>query len=141
MNKANESEHSPRDDLDRMFFCLLEGDEPGGVGGSDTGPTVLHGLVRDGELSEVVTHHLGFDLHLVESLAVVDADNGAGHLGNDDHVPQMCLDDVGLLVGRTLLLLLAQLLDQGHRLALQTAREFSADSGVAEKRREKNSKI
>lgn len=31
--------------------CLLEWDESGGVGGSDTGPTVLHRLVGDAELS------------------------------------------------------------------------------------------
>ena len=30
---------------------LLEGDEAGGMGGPNTGPTVLHGLVGDGELA------------------------------------------------------------------------------------------
>ena len=37
---------------------LLERDEPRAVGGSDTGPTVLHRLVRHGELAQVVAHHL-----------------------------------------------------------------------------------
>ena len=37
---------------------LLEWDESGGVGGSDTGPTVLHRLVGDAELSQVVTNHV-----------------------------------------------------------------------------------
>ena len=41
----------------------------------------------------------------------------------------MGLDHVGLLVGGRLLLLLAQLLDQGHRLALQPAVELPADAG------------
>ena len=70
--------------------------------------------------------HLDFDL--VEGLAVVNADDGAGHLGNDDHVSEMGLDNVGLLVDGALLLLLPQLLDEGHRLPLQPAAELSADA-------------
>lgn len=38
---------------------LLEGDEAGGVGGADPGPAVLHGLVGDGELAQIVADHLG----------------------------------------------------------------------------------
>ena len=98
------------------------------MGGTDTGPSVLDGLVGDGELAKVVTDHLGLDLDLVEGLAVVDADDGAGHLGDDDHVPEVGLDHVGLLVGRAFLLLLAQLLDEGHGLALEASGELSADS-------------
>ena len=112
---------------------LLEGDEPGGVGGSDTGATVLDRLVCDGELAEVVSHHLGLDLHLVKGLAVVHAHDGSGHLGDDDHVSQVGLDDVGFLVGGAFLLLLAELLDQGHGLALQAAGELPADSEIKEK--------
>ena len=37
---------------------LLEGDEPGGVGGSNTGTTVLNWFVSDGELAQVVSNHL-----------------------------------------------------------------------------------
>ena len=48
----------------------------------------LHGLVRDGELPEVVSNHLGLDLHLVEGLAVVHAHDGPGHLGDDNYVPK-----------------------------------------------------
>lgn len=40
---------------------LLERDEAGGVGGSDTRSTVLNWLVGDGELSQVVTTHLRLD--------------------------------------------------------------------------------
>ncbi len=39
--------------------CLLERDEAGRVGGTDTRATVLDGLVGDRELSEVVANHLG----------------------------------------------------------------------------------
>ena len=37
---------------------LLEWDEPGRVGGSDTGSSVFHRLVRNGKLSQVVSDHL-----------------------------------------------------------------------------------
>lgn len=73
---------------------------------------------------------------MVEGLSVVHADDGSGHLGDDDHVPQVSLDHVGLLVGRALLLLLAELLDEGHGLALQAAGELTADSG--KKQRDEN---
>ena len=99
------------------------------MGGSDTGPPVLDRLVGDGELSQVVSDHLGLDLHLVEALPVVDSDDGSGHLRDDDHVAQVRLDHVWLLVGRALLLLLAQLLDERHRLALQAAGELAPVRG------------
>ena len=63
-------------------------------------------------------------------LAVVDADNGADHLGDDDHVAEVGLHDRGLLVGGRLLLGLAELLDEAHRLALETALEPPASAGV-----------
>ena len=47
-----------------MFFRLLEGDKPGAVGGTDTGPTVLDWLVGDRELAQVVSNHLWLDLNL-----------------------------------------------------------------------------
>ena len=40
---------------------LLQRDEAGGVGGTDTRTTVLDGLVRDGELTEVSADHLGLE--------------------------------------------------------------------------------
>ena len=68
------------------------------------------------------------DFDLVEGLAVVNADDGSGHLGDDNHVSEVGLDDVGLLVDGALLLLLPQLLDEGHRLSLQPAAELTADA-------------
>jgi hypothetical protein len=79
-----------------------------------------------------VANHLGLDLDLVELLAGVDADDGADHLRDDDHVTEVGLDEVGLLVGPGLLLGLAELLDQTHGLALETAVEPSARAGVDE---------
>ena len=63
-------------------------------------------------------------------LAVVDADDGADHLGDDDHVAEVGLHDRGLLVGGRLLLGLAELLDEAHGLALQAALEPPAGAGV-----------
>lgn len=84
----------------------------------------------DGELAEVVANHLGLDLDLVELLARVDANDAANHLGDDNHVAQVRLDQLGLLVGLGLLLGLAQLLDQAHRPALQAAVDLSPGTGV-----------
>lgn len=87
-------------------------------------------VLGDRELSQVVANHLRLDLNLVELLAGVDTDDGADHLGDNDHVTEVGLDEVGLLVGPGLLLGLAELLDQTHGLALQTAVEAAAGTSV-----------
>ena len=84
-------------------------------------------LVGDGELSKIVTDHLWLDFDLGEDLSVVDTDNGSSHLGNNDHVSKMGLDNIGLLVDWAFLLLLAELLDQSHGLALQSSGELTPD--------------
>jgi len=77
-----------------------------------------------------VADHLRLDLDLVEFFAGVDANDGADHLRHDNHVTKVRLDEVGLLVGLGLLLGFAQLLDQAHGLALQTAVEPATGTGV-----------
>jgi hypothetical protein len=79
-----------------------------------------------------VADHLGLDLDLVELLAGVDTNDAANHLGDDNHVTEVGLDEVGLLVGAGLLLGLAELLDETHGLALETTVEPSAGTGVDE---------
>lgn len=64
--------------------------------------------------------------HLVEGLAVVHADDGANHLGHDDHVAQVRAHRIRLLAARGLALGLAQLLNQSQRLALKAALEPAA---------------
>lgn len=76
--------------------------------------------------------HLRLDLDLVELLSRVDTNNTADHLGHNNHVAEMCLDEVGLLVGLSLGLGLAQLLDQTHGAALETTVEPSAGTGMDE---------
>lgn len=56
--------------------------------------------------------------------------DGANHLRDNDHVTEVSLDKVGLLVGLGLLLGLAELLDQTHGLALEAAVESTAGTGV-----------
>ena len=74
--------------------------------------------------------HLRSDLDLVELLAGVDTDDAADHLGDDNHVSEVSLDEVGLLVGLGVLLGLAKLLDQAHGLPLQTPVDSAAGTGV-----------
>lgn len=71
-----------------------------------------------------------WNAHLVEGLSVVHTNDGSDHLGDDDHVAQVRLDDGRLLVDRSLLLGLAQLLDQSERLALQSTLETPARAAV-----------
>ena len=67
------------------------------MSGTDTGTTVVNGLVGEGELAEVVTDHLRLDLNSVEGLAVVDTDDRADHRGGDDFVAAVGVDGIGLL--------------------------------------------
>ncbi len=97
---------------------------------TDTWTTVSDWLVGDRELSQVVANHLWLNLNLVELLSGVDADDGADHLWDDDHVTEVSPDGVWLLVWLGLLLGLAELLDQTHWLALEAAVEASASAGV-----------
>lgn len=101
-------------------------------GGTLTLSTVTGGDVGHGELAKVVTDHLGLDLGVDEETTGVDSDHGADHLGDDDHVTKVGLDGGGLLVGGSLGLGLAETLDETHGLALQTALELSAGTGVDE---------
>lgn len=77
-----------------------------------------------------MANHLRSDLNLVELLSGVDTNNGANHLGDNNHVTEVSLDEVGLLVGLSLLLGLAELLDEAHGLALQATVDSSAGTSV-----------
>ena len=50
---------------------LLEWDEPGRVGGSDTGSSVFDRLVRNGKLPQVVSDHLRLYSIVYKSTQVV----------------------------------------------------------------------
>ena len=55
----------------KKLWPSLERNEPRGVGGADTGPSVLDGPVGVGELAEVVAGHLRLDLNLDEEFPIV----------------------------------------------------------------------
>lgn len=61
-----------------------------------------------------MANHLRFNFNLVELLAAVNANNAADHLRDDDHVAEVGLDKVWLLVGFRLLLCFTQLLNKAH---------------------------
>lgn len=74
--------------------------------------------------------HLGLNFDLVELLSRVNTNDAANHLGNNDHITEVSLDEIRLLVGLSLLLGLAELLDKAHGLALETTVEPSAGTGM-----------
>lgn len=80
---------------------LLDGDEAGGVVAptSHARSAVLHELVGDRELAEVVASRLWMDFHLVEGLAIVDSHHAACQLGKDDQVLPVLLYHSQLLHG------------------------------------------
>merc|ERR1719481_1391393 len=55
-------------------------------------------------------------------------DNLLSHLGDNNHVPKMGFHHIWFLVDWSFLLLLAELLDQGHRLTLKTSGKFTPNS-------------
>ncbi len=97
---------------------------------TNTRSTVLDWFVTDTELGQIESYHLRLDLDLVEFFARVDSNDASDHLGHDDHVSQVGLDEVGLLVGSGGLFGFAQFLDQAHGFALEAAVEAATGSGV-----------
>jgi hypothetical protein len=81
---------------------LLERDESGGVGGANTGASVSDRSVGDGELAKVVAYHLGFDVNMIEHLAIVHSHLRVDHLGDNEHVAKVSLDHSGLVKDTTL---------------------------------------
>ena len=77
-----------------------------------------------------MTDHFRLNFNLVELLARVDANHTANHLRHDNHISQMRLDEIGLLIRLGLLLGLAKLLDQTHGFALQAAVEPTAGTSM-----------
>ena len=111
-------------------FPLLQRNKPRRMCSSDTRPSVLDWLVTDAEFPKIEPHHLRLDFHLIKLFATVDSDHRSNHLWHHNHVSQMCFHQIRLLVWLGRLFGFSQFLDQTHRLALQTAVESAASSGV-----------
>ena len=120
---------------------LLQRNELRRVSSTNTRTVVLHRLVRQRELAQIVTDHLSLDFNVVEVATVVHTNNRTNHLGNHDHVAEVSLHRVRTLVLRSLGLLslnnvnynthsLAQSLDQRLGLSLQTAAESATRASL-----------
>jgi len=77
-----------------------------------------------------MANHLRLDFHLVELLSRIYTNDATNHLGDDDHISQMSLDQVWFLVWLCLLLRLSELLDQAHGLALEATVETTAGTSM-----------
>uniref|UniRef100_A0A7C9DNY2 Uncharacterized protein n=1 Tax=Opuntia streptacantha TaxID=393608 RepID=A0A7C9DNY2_OPUST len=110
----------------------LKRNEPRRVGGTNTGPTVLHRFVADRKLSQVVTDHFWLDFDLVEGLTIVHTNDATNHLGNYDHVAKMSPHWFRFLTRWGLPFRFPELLDQSHGLALQTPAEPSPNTSREE---------
>jgi hypothetical protein len=87
----------------------LQRNEPRRVSGTNTRPTVLHWLVREGKLCKVVANHLRFDLNLVEGFTVVDTDDASNHLRHNNHVAEVGPHRLRLLTSRSIFFLFTQM--------------------------------
>ena len=77
-----------------------------------------------------MSNHFRLNFNLVKILPRVDTNDRSDHLRDNNHITKVSLDKIGLLIRLGFLLGLAELLDQAHRLALKTAVEPSASTGV-----------
>ena len=77
-----------------------------------------------------MTDHLWLDFDLVEFLSAVDTNNTSDHFWDDDHVTQVSLDKVWLLVWLCFLLCFAEFLDETHRATLQATVESTTSASV-----------
>ena len=125
----------------QSFNTLLQRNELRRVSSTNTRAVVLHRLVRQRELAQVVADHLSLDFNVVEVAPVVHAHHGTDHLGNHDHVAEVSLHGIRTLVLGSLSLLqitprhtitysLAQSLDQRLGLSLQTAAESATRASL-----------
>lgn len=91
---------------------------------------MLNRPISDGKLAQIMSHHLRLDLDLLELLPLINPHHAANHLRHHNHVPQMRLDQIRLLVGLRFLLGFSEFLDQAHGLALQAAVEPAPGASV-----------
>lgn len=109
---------------------LLQRNKPTTMRRPNPRPSMLNRLVTDTELAQIKPDHLRPNLDLIELLAAVDANHTTNHLGDHNHVAQVRLDHVGLLVGLGGLLGFAELFDQAHGFGFEAPVEAAAGAGV-----------
>lgn len=72
------------------------------------------------------------DFNLIEHLSIVHTNNRPNHFRNNDHITEMGLDNLRLLMFTGLHLGLAQLLQERHRTVLHSTLEATTGTGVEE---------
>ena len=102
------------------------------MGSTDTWSTMLDGLVADRELCKIMTGHLWLDFDAVEHLSIVDANDAADHLWDNDHISQVGLDNSRLLVWWSSLFGSTKLFNETHRTSLKTALEATTGAAMYE---------
>ena len=87
-------------------------------------------ILRNTEFPQIESHHLGLNFHLIELFPAVDTNHTSNHLRYDDHVSEMGLDEIGLLIRFSFLLRFSKFLDQAHWFAFQATIESTARACV-----------
>jgi len=75
-------------------------------------------------------HHLRLNLHLIKNLPRIDSHHTPNHLRNHNHISQMRLHQIRLLIRFRLLFCFAEFLDQAHGTAFETSVEATAGARV-----------
>jgi hypothetical protein len=70
---------------------------------------VLAWLIAERKLSKITSDHVKLDLHIVESLSIVNCDVISNHFGKNNGVAEVSLDGGGLLSESSVLLSLLAL--------------------------------
>ena len=121
---------------------LLQRNELRRVSSTNTRAVVLHGLVSQRKLTQIVTNHLSLDFNIVETLPVVNTNNRSNHLRDYDHVTKVSLHRLRTLILRSVRLLHthlhtiynysnAQSLDQSLGLSLKTSTETTTSTSLS----------
>lgn len=123
-----------------QYKLLLQRNKLWGVSSTNTRAVMLHRLVSQRKLTQIVTNHLCLDFNIVETLSVVHTHHWSNHLRNNDHVTKMSFHCFRTLILRSLRLLPltlyshsysnAQSLYQSLRLSLQTTTETTTSTSL-----------
>ncbi len=95
-----------------------------------TSSSVLNRRVSDGELTQIETNQVWFNLNIDECLPVVNANNRPDHLWKDDGIAKVSSNWDWLLSIWALFFRLSKLLDQSHGTSLDASGKLSSLSRI-----------
>lgn len=73
---------------------------------------MLNRSIRDRKLPKIMPYHLRLNLNLLKLLPLINPHDTANHLRHHNHISQMRLDQIRLLIRLRILLSFAEFLDQ-----------------------------